>query len=406
MTLAVGEVTDTESSLGFDLFYGKTGPTPKQILFRDATEKYKLFGGGVGGGKSVAGCAEGLRFSLLWPGNRGYVGRHEAEALRRTTLMTLLARIGEIEDLTGEKLIAKNGHNQTKKEIHLVNGSVILYGGIGDQEALDRIKSLEIGWFFIDEASETNKPNIDMLKARLRWKLPDGSYPKFFGLFASNPEPGWVKDEFVTPQLRGKPREDHIFVQSLLKDNPYLPPGYIDDLRRDNPPNWVKRYIEGDWGATEGQIWPEFEFNVHVFPNALYPHVEIPKPKLGSVPIVFALDHGQVNPTCLLEGWIDQDENCFISDEYYDSGLVSQHVAEIKKKFAPAIFDDEVESVADPSIFDKTREKHGNMWSIADEYADHSIHFSPANNDRISGFNRVGEFFRIIEGRPTASPLT
>ena len=129
-----------------DAFYGKEGPTPKQQIFRDALEKYKLFGGGVGGGKSRAICAEALRLSFLYPYNRGFLCRAEAEAFRRTTLNTLLSAISEVEEMMGQKIIAHNGHNQTKKEIHLINGSLIMYGGLGvTPEDQDRIKSLEIG---------------------------------------------------------------------------------------------------------------------------------------------------------------------------------------------------------------------------------------------------------------------
>ena len=197
-----------------DLFYGKEGPSPKQTLFREATERYKLFGGGVGGGKSRALCAEAIRQSFLYPGNRGFAGRNEAEAFRKTTLVTLLSLIVEIETLAGQRLLAKNGHNQTKKEIYFINGSMILYGGMSGPDADERIKSLEIGFFIVDEASECNEDVVNMLKARLRWKLPSKKYPRFFGLFASNPEPGWLKNTFVVPQQLGTPKQAHLFVQN------------------------------------------------------------------------------------------------------------------------------------------------------------------------------------------------
>ena len=119
-----------------DIFYGKKGPTLKQVLFRDSPHKYKLFGGGVGGGKTVALCAEALRLSMMYPGNRGFLGRHEGEALRRTTLVTMFALLAEIEDTIHEKIV--KAHNQTKKEIILVNGSLIMYGGLGGREDQDR----------------------------------------------------------------------------------------------------------------------------------------------------------------------------------------------------------------------------------------------------------------------------
>ena len=375
-----------------DIFYGKLGPTPKQELFRDAPHKYKLFGGGVGGGKSVAVCAEILRLAMLYAGNRLFLGRHEGEALRRTTLVTMFALIGEIETLLGQKIVS--AHNQTKKEIILINGSVIMYGGLGGKEDQDRIKSLEIGGFGVDESSETNFDVNKMLKARLRWQLPDGSYPRFMGLYASNPEPGWVKDTFVTPHAMGQPLEEHIFIQSLVKDNPYLPPGYLDDLRRDNPPDWVERYVEGSWEALEGQIWKEFDYRIHVFPNSNYPDIHIPH--ISDVPsnhyMWGSLDHGQSNPTCFLAFYVDNDNNIFVIDEYYSKGLVSSHVAGIKNQFKMELIED---LYADPSIWAKTREKDGQEWSVADEYDEQGLFFMKANNEVLAGLNRVSEYFLV-----------
>jgi len=375
-----------------DAFYGKEGPTDKQVIFRDALEKYKLFGGGVGGGKSRALCAEGLRLSFLFARNRGFLCRAEAEAFRRTTLNTLLAAISEVEEMMGQRIVAKNGHNQTKKEIHLINGSMIMYGGLGvTPEDQDRIKSLEIGWFGVDEASEAPVKVVNMLKARLRLKLPNGTFPKYFGMYASNPEPGWLKDEFVTPHVLGSPREDHIFVQALIRDNPWLPPEYLSELQRDNPPAWVKRYVNGSWDAVEGQVWPDFDRDVHVYPNETS-DFDILLPEGVGIKPFGGLDHGQTNPTAFLAAYTDSDGNIFVYDEYYNKGLVSSHCNSILEKFNVEEFD-YIE--ADPSMMAKTREKNGMPWSIFEEYDEYGISLSPANNSKEAGWNRVGEYLRV-----------
>ena len=154
-----------------DLLYGEKGPTLRQIAFRDSPVRYRLYGGAVGGGKTRALCAEGLRLSLAYPGNRGFMCRHESTAFRNTTLVTLLSLISEIEDLTGSKIMSN--HHKTEKIIYFINGSSILYGALGDAEDFERIKSLEVGFFCIDEASETVFTNFQMLKSRLRWRLPN-----------------------------------------------------------------------------------------------------------------------------------------------------------------------------------------------------------------------------------------
>ena len=70
---------------------------------------------------------------------------------------------------------------------------------------------------------------------------------RYKGLITCNPSPGWIKQLFIEQK-----RDDHIFIRSLPKDNPYLPPDYETNLRRDYPPEWVKAMLEGDWNALEG----------------------------------------------------------------------------------------------------------------------------------------------------------
>ncbi len=210
---------------------------PRQAVFHAAPETYKLYGGAMGGGKTYALCAEAIALSCDYPGNRGFICRHELVSFKRTTLLTL--------QLLLEKagLIAR--HHQTDHYFELTNGSFIYYGGLGDdQKAIEKLKSLEIGWFAIDEASETTESFFFMLGSRLRLKIPGIRY---FGLLASNPDPGWLKARFIDRKL-----PEHIFVPALPTDNPKLPAGYVERLKELFPEDWQARFLKGDWGAFEG----------------------------------------------------------------------------------------------------------------------------------------------------------
>lgn len=380
--------SDVDKSV--DLLYGSLGPTKRQAEARDNSSTYKLYGGAVGGGKSRWLCAEGLRLSLAYPGNKGFLCRHEATAFKLTTLSTLLALITEIEEISNSKLMSN--HHKTDRIIYFTNGSTILYGALGDEYDFERIKSLEIGWFGIDEASETVEKNYQMLKSRLRWKLPNKTYPPKFGLLASNPEAGWVKDTFVTPAMMGSPLPNHSFIQALPSDNPYLPPTYIRDLREGNSADWVKRYVEGSWDALEGQIYPMFSFSTHVLEPFPIPHEWVK---------FRALDHGQVNPTCCLWFTVDYDGNIYVYNEYYSPGVISTHASAIR-----TISGDDKYSVTylPPECWGRTLEKGGRLWAIVDEYRDNGILCTRANNTVHAGINRVAEFLTTQKNR--VHPIT
>lgn len=191
--------------------------------------------GAVGGGKSAALCNEIIQLSLDYPQNVGYLCRHELSSFRRTTLMTL-------EGFLPDGIVRQ--HHGTESFFRLINGSLIFYGGLGDdQNAIDRLKSMNLGWFAIDQAEETSENHFFLLASRLRLNLPNIRYK---GLLTANPAPGWIKHRFIEQKL-----DDHVFIQALPRDNPYLPEDYETNLRKLYPEELVRQLLEGDWDALE-----------------------------------------------------------------------------------------------------------------------------------------------------------
>jgi hypothetical protein len=214
-------------------------PTPTQRLAHSLPNRYKLFGGAMGGGKSRWLCEEIKELSMQYPGNRGVICRYHLTDFKNSTLKTLL------ECLPIELI---QNHNQTEHVITLVNGSEIIYLGMSEEENVSKLKSMELGWFAIDEASEVMKDYFLLFQSRLRRRLPTGRFPSYFGLLTSNPEDCWLKDDFI---LRGG-GEDYVFIPSLPKDNPYLPSDYEKQLRKSYPEDWVRRFLEGSWDELSG----------------------------------------------------------------------------------------------------------------------------------------------------------
>ena len=161
-------------------------------------------------------------------------------------------------------------HNKSGQKITLINDSVIYYGGLkpagGTGAAIDRIKSMDLGAFAIDEASEIPKDFFLVLCSRIKRGLLEKiiktnpscnkTNPLYKGLLTSNPEPGWVRQYFVDNKY-----PDHTFIPSLPSDNPHLSADYVEGLKQKYPPEWITKYLNGDWDAYEGDnfVFPYYK---------------------------------------------------------------------------------------------------------------------------------------------------
>ncbi len=296
-------------------------PEPQQAKFHAAPELEKLYGGAVGGGKSVSLCMEGLQLSLDFPGNRGYLARKTFNDFRKTTMKTFF-------DFVPEGLIRK--YNKSENLVTIKNYPVDSEIQFGDCENVSKLKSLNLGWYGIDEASEIDRDIKMILDSRLRlsarhsipgWRQVENNgtvswTPDYYALFASNPEPCFLYDDFVNPETRLK---DHIFVPALPTDNSYLPPGYVDRLIANGDEDWIKRYIEGSWKVFEGQIYKDFirERNV-IRPFQIPVHWKRYR----------SIDLGVDDPTVCTWIAVAPSKDVYIYKEYYESNRATDDHAE------------------------------------------------------------------------------
>jgi phage terminase large subunit len=266
----------------------------------------------------VSLCMEGLSLSLDFPGNRGYLARKTYNDFTKTTQKTFF-------DFVPEGLI--KSYNKTEHLVTLFNGSEIQFG---DCENVSKLKSLNLGWYGIDEASEIDRDIKMILDSRLRLssRYPKKNWhkvvnagvvsyiPDYYAIFASNPEPCFLYDDFVNPETRLK---GHIFIPALPTDNPHLPPDYVQRLMESGDEDWINRYIHGSWKVFEGQIYKDFIRER----NVIKPF-EIP----GHWNKYRSIDLGVDDPTVCT--WIatDPEKNVYIYREYYESNRSTDDHAE------------------------------------------------------------------------------
>lgn len=209
-------------------------PTPRQLEAHNCDAKYILYGGAMGGGKSVWLACSAINHAMKYPGSRVLMARYTLKDFKDTTLVSLFKFLPP-------NVIERDGHNKQDRVIKLKNGSVIKYTGLSDEDGSSTLKSFECSLFCLDEANEISKEVFEIAKTRLRWTLPDGRRPRYQGLLTSNPEDCWLKDTFIDG--RGT---NSAFVQALPKDNHYLPDDYHEAFQ-DMPDEYKRRYWEGSW---------------------------------------------------------------------------------------------------------------------------------------------------------------
>ncbi len=308
-------------------------PTFRQQQFDRAVRRYDEvgYGGALGGGKTVCvGCWFPINQSVLYPGNLGVVFRDTLINLRDSTMAEFKRFVARYyPDLP----ITWRMSPSIECEIECGNGikSTILWRETSDA---GKMLSANLGWVAIDEATQTSHDFYLTISGRIgRHVLPDGSHAPAKLVWASNPGPGWCKTLFPVgpkPSARAEILSNgamwtRAFVPALHSDNPHLPVDYIPRLRAKYPDIWVRRWLQGDWDAFEGQVFDEFDESRHC---VLY--VLDPERTLGWLHIL-AHDWGFTNPAAALMCSIDPDGHWFFWRGHYQAGWTpQQHAPAIK----------------------------------------------------------------------------
>lgn len=207
-----------------------------------------LYGGAAGGGKTA--------LEMLWlnamvhkhPGTRWLLGRGRIVDLKATTLNTYF-------DICRKFNLDAGRYRAQHSCIDFRNGSQILFGDLkfypSDPE-YSRFAGLEITGGVADEANQITTKCKSILISRMRWKITDALTPKL--LMGTNPDVGFVFEEFYSPWRKGKLPPHRAFIQALPRDNPHLHKSYLKNL--DNlPTNDRARLRDGLWEFNGNPDW-------------------------------------------------------------------------------------------------------------------------------------------------------
>lgn len=233
-----------------------------------ASEKYVfiLFGGAMGGGKTVLGLAALLIMCQLFPKSRWCVIREDLEKIRTTTVPSFM------------KLNPSGRLRQNPYEYTHPNGSVIMFKGenyAGDKE-LNWMRGLEVSGFLFEEINECQQDSLDIAFGRAgRWESDPRPNPIIIA--TCNPSLNWVKslvyDRYKTNTLP----ESWLYIPSKITDNPYLTDEYKANLK--NMPRYkYEVLVEGNWDIQlkiGGEFYKCFDIETHIQPCEYNPDLPL-----------------------------------------------------------------------------------------------------------------------------------
>lgn len=381
--------TQKESSVVNPYTHGKEivpvqafDPLPKQKLFQYLVFcshiKFLWYCGGFGSGKTLIGAETAIRLAMMASNGRGLIARQTAVDLKATTMKTFW-------EVVDQRLIAK--HNKSEQLITFVNGHEIYYWGLDD---IERLKSLELGWFWLDEVNEIEENSFNVLKGRLRHK----AQPKRLGIITSNSEgKNWTYKQFVKGKgVKSQYRHLYHTIKAPSDENKFLPEDYLDVLESYTG-DLYDRYVKASFNVFEGQIFPDFNPAIHVIaPFTIPAHWDI----------VRAIDHGERNPTAVIWCAVAPSGNVYAFREYSKSEKSVHYHARQVKKFEPN--SRVLYTVIDPSVKSvrgQTGRKIDTEWK--EEMGD-DFNLVYGNNDVSTGIARIHKYLAIDKN--ALNPIT
>ncbi len=302
----------------------KPNPGP-QTDFLAATEKFVLFGGARGGGKSYSLIVDPLRYCNI----------EDARALLlRKTMPELRDMINHAQRLYRAAYPDVKWREQ-EKEFRFPSGARIEFGYAENEKDAERYQGQAYTWIGVDEIGLYATDRIfTLLKGSLRSANPN--IPTFMRMTCNPGGAGmhWIKEQFVDaapwnttfniPIINyntGKVTyESRRFIPAKLEDNPYLnqTEDYMNMLLS-LPDKLRKMWLDGRWDIIEGAAFEEFDPTVHVVEP-----FEIP----SGWPRFRSCDWGFSTNFCVLWCAVDYENTIWVYREFYGKGLTADIFAQ------------------------------------------------------------------------------
>jgi hypothetical protein len=231
---------------------------PKQKHFVTANEFAVAYVGGEGAGKSVALCTSCICNAVIEPNGLSLLGRLNSPALEATTMRTFLELVpgdmGEFKQPPNAKWTFNNGHEVLFRHLD-----------ISDPKVTGHIRSLNLSFAGVDEASEIPEEVFLMLTGRLRRKKVNRRLYRS----ASNPAGhDYQWRYFFDPDRSAEMKAMNLGIGASSMDNVFLPEEYHKRRKCLYPADWYDRFVLGSFTDFTDLIYKEFSDVTHVWDDS------------------------------------------------------------------------------------------------------------------------------------------
>jgi hypothetical protein len=335
-------------------------------------------------GKSEAAAAEVLE-EASWPGRRIWIAA-PTYPLTDKVFRIVYKRIVEDEILGPNSVIKASYDPKGQRFIHLAGGGFI------EGKTCENPKGLlgeGLNLLVLDEAAQVA---LAIWDTYLEPTLADR---KGRVLFITTPRGyNWIYDLWREGQSEIGSAEGWAWTHIKTIDNPYLDPEDIEAKRRRTDQATFRQEYEASFEAKKGVVYSDYSDTMkhnggHCFSNDADSESYI---WISDQWTHFrAIDPGLANPTAVIWGAVDPNQNVYVYDSYTLSGaLIKDHAMNIAAKTRYPI----LTTYIDPKAAARNDETGHTTQEI---YSKYGIYTTPAVNDIPYGIQKVGEYLRATK---------
>lgn len=341
----------------------------KQKEFFDAKERYVLYGGARGGGKSWSVQHKAMLLGLEYPGIHILIMRRTFPELEKNHILPLQSILNGIATY---KERTKTFTFDDQKD-----PSMIFFGYCESEKDVLQYQGQEYDILFIDEATQMTEFQFETLKPIVRGT---NNFPKRTYLTANPGGVGhaWVKRLFIDREYKKSEKpEEYRFISAGVLDNFALmkaQPDYPETLA--SLPDDLKRaWLYGDWDVISGQFFTEWNPKQHVVMPFTIPN---------DWQKYFCMDYGLDMTACY---WIAvaPDGKEYVYRECCQDNLIVSEAAKMIKEHDDA---DITAYYAPPDMWSR---RNDTGKSVAEIFSEYGIFLVRAKSDRATGWRNMKE---------------